>query len=465
MLRVLSLFLLCIVLGQGALAQTARQVPQTRAEVSLSFAPVVKRAAPAVVNVYAKTLVAERQPDLQADPFFRRFFGENGTFGRPRERVKNSLGSGVVVDGSGVIVTNNHVVAGATELRVVLADKREFEAKVLLTDDRTDLAVLKIDLKDEELPALPLSNSDDLEVGDLVLAIGNPFGVGQTVTSGIVSALARTRVGVTDYQFFIQTDAAINPGNSGGALVNMKGELVGINTAIFSKSGGSIGIGFSIPSNMVQTVVDSAESGDTKIRRPWLGVQLQDVTPDLADSLGLARPEGALIAKLHPDSPLAAAGLKRGDVIIGFEGRAIDSAQEFGFRVGTAKIGETRIVEYRRNNEDFETRLHLVDAPESTPRDEWKITGDSPFQGMTVANLSPSVAEDVGMAADATGVVVTAVDSGTAQRFFKKGDLLLLVNRKEIDTVKDLRDALADDQGRWSIAIERGGKQIAVRFR
>jgi S1-C subfamily serine protease len=183
------------------------------------------------------------------------FFGEDGSFGRPRERVQNSLGSGVIVDSGGIIVTNNHVVANATELRVVLADKREFEAKVLLADERTDLAVLKIDVKDEELPALPFANSDDLEVGDLVLAIGNPFGVGQTVTSGIVSALARTRVGVTDYQFFIQTDAAINPGNSGGALVNMQGELVGINTAIFSKSGGSIGIGFSIPANMVQTVV------------------------------------------------------------------------------------------------------------------------------------------------------------------------------------------------------------------
>ncbi len=218
--------------------------------------------------------------------------------------MQNSLGSGVIVDPSGVIVTNNHVVAGATELRVVLPDKREFEAKVLLTDERTDLAVLKIDVKGERLAALPFANSDDLEVGDLVLAIGNPFGVGQTVTSGIVSALARTQVGVTDYQFFIQTDAAINPGNSGGALVNMRGELVGINTAIFSKSGGSVGIGFSIPSNMVQTVVDSAESGDGKIHRPWLGVQLQDVTQDLADSLGLARPEGALIAKLHPRARL-----------------------------------------------------------------------------------------------------------------------------------------------------------------
>ncbi|MBL8789079.1 MAG: DegQ family serine endoprotease [Rhizobiales bacterium] len=465
MLRIFTAILFCMLAASAAPAQTARQVPQSRMEITLSYAPVVKRAAPAVVNVYAKTLVAQRETDMFADPFFRRFFGNDGSFGRPRERVKNSLGSGVIVDPSGVIVTNNHVVAGATELRVVLPDKREFEARILLTDERTDLAVLKIDMKGERLPALPFANSDDLEVGDLVLAIGNPFGVGQTVTSGIVSALARTRVGVTDYQFFIQTDAAINPGNSGGALVNMRGELVGINTAIFSKSGGSVGIGFSIPSNMVQTVVESAESGDGRIHRPWLGVQLQDVTSDIADSLGLARPEGALIAKLHPQSPLAAAGLKRGDVLIGFEGHAIESAQEFGFRVGTAKIGESRIVEFRRGDKDFEARLKMVAAPETTPRDEWTVKVDSPFAGLTVANLSPAVAEEVGMAAEAEGVVVTDVGNGPAQRFFKKGDMLLFVNRSEITKVQDLRDAVAAGPSSWSIGIGRDGKQLNIRLR
>ena len=465
MLRIITALLIAVLASAPGFAQTAKQAPQSRAEVTLSFAPVVKRAAPAVVNVYAKTLVAQRETDMFADPFFRRFFGDNGSFGRPRERVQNSLGSGVIVDPSGTIVTNNHVVAGATELRVVLPDKREFEAKVLLADERTDLAVLKIDMKGERLAALPFANSDDLEVGDLVLAIGNPFGVGQTVTSGIVSALARTRVGVTDYQFFIQTDAAINPGNSGGALVNMQGELVGINTAIFSKTGGSVGIGFSIPSNMVQTVVDSAESGDGKIHRPWLGVQLQDVTPDLADSLGLARPEGALIAKLHPKSPLAAAGLKRGDVLIGLEGRAIESAQEFGFRIGTGKIGERRIVDYRRGDQEFESRIDLVAAPETTPRDPWDVKANSPFDGITVENLSPAVAEEVGMDAEAEGVVVTAVGNGPAQRFFKKGDLLLFVNRSEITKVQDLRDALAQEPSSWSIGIGRDGKQINIRLR
>ena len=289
--------------GAAALAETS--VPKSQGQMQLSFAPVVKMTAPAVVNVYSKTLAAQdSQQGLFNDPFFRQFFGERGNFRRPRKQAENSLGSGVIVDAAGLIVTNNHVIRGGTDIRVVLADKREFEAKLLLADERSDLAILKIDVGDEELAALPFGDSDNLEVGDLVLAIGNPFGVGQTVTSGIVSALARTQVGISDYQFFIQTDAAINPGNSGGALVNMAGELVGINTAIFSRSGGSIGIGFSIPSNMVKTVVQSAESG-TKIQRPWSGANLQDVTADIAESLGFARPEGALIATLHPDSPLA----------------------------------------------------------------------------------------------------------------------------------------------------------------
>ena len=222
---------------------------------------MVKRTAPAVVNVYAKTI--ERQQEAQGgpfdDPIFRQLFGlGNNGYGPPRERVANSLGSGVIVDPTGIIVTNNHVIKNATDIRVALADKREFPAKIILTDERTDLAILKIEVNQEALPSLNLGNSDDLEVGDLVLAIGDPFGVGQTVTSGIVSALARTRVGASNYQFFIQTDAAINPGNSGGALVNMHGDLIGINTAIVSKSGGSVGIGFSIPSNMVKTVIQGA---------------------------------------------------------------------------------------------------------------------------------------------------------------------------------------------------------------
>ena len=418
-----------------ALAQD-KTVPDSSAAMQMSFAPVVKTTAPAVVNVYSQRQLPQQQGNrFFDDPFFRRFFGDDGSFGRPREQVLNSLGSGVVVDPSGLIVTNNHVVANGTDIKVVLADKREFEAKVLLTDERTDLAVLKIDVPDEKLPAITLGDSDALEVGDLVLAIGNPFGVGQTVTSGIVSALARTQVGVTDYQFFIQTDAAINPGNSGGALVNMKGELIGINTAIFSRSGGSIGIGFAIPTNMVRTVVATAESGSDLIRRPWIGAELQDVTPDIATSLGMARPEGALVVSLHPDSPLAKAGLKRGDIILAIEGRPIENAQELGYRVATTAIGATTIVEYQRKGDHKETQVTMVAAPETVKRDDTLIDGPNPLAGAVVANLSPAVADELGLPANSKGVAVAKVQDGPAQRFFRRGDVILEVNGEKIETV------------------------------
>lgn len=445
--------------------QAETTVPLSRGQVQLSFAPIVKRTAPAVVNVYAQRIEKQQDTGLLSDPFFRRFFGEDGNFGRPRERVANSLGSGVIVDSSGYIVTNNHVIANGSDIRVVLSDRREFEAKLLLADERTDLAVLKIDAGDEDLPTLPLADSDDLEVGDLVLAIGNPFGVGQTVTSGIVSALARTQVGITDYQFFIQTDAAINPGNSGGALVDMSGSLVGINTAIFSRSGGSIGIGFSIPSNMVETVVATAKSGSSKIKRPWLGVELQDVTPDVADSLGFARPEGTLVVKLHPQSPLLAAGLKRGDVIVALDDKAIEGSQELGFRIGTARIGETRMLEYRRANKTFESRVRMIAAPETIPREETLIDNKSPLAGLLVSNLSPAVSEEVGFAAEATGVVVVDVKDPLAARLFKKGDIFYEVNGLEILSVADLMESIKIPQRRWDIGVLRDNRKLRLKFR
>ncbi|HQY72079.1 MAG TPA: DegQ family serine endoprotease [Aestuariivirga sp.] len=454
----------CLTLsGLPALAETA--VPQNLGQMQLSFAPVVKTTAPAVVNVYSKTLAAQDSAQgLFNDPFFRQFFGERGNFGRPRKQVENSLGSGVIVDARGLIVTNNHVIRGGTDIRVVLADKREFEAKLLLADERSDLAILKIEVGDEELAALPFGDSDNLEVGDLVLAIGNPFGVGQTVTSGIVSALARTQVGISDYQFFIQTDAAINPGNSGGALVNMAGELVGINTAIFSRSGGSIGIGFSIPSNMVRTVVQSAESG-TKILRPWSGANLQDVTADIAESLGFARPEGALVASLHPDSPLLAAGLKQGDVILALDGHPIENAKEFNYRVATSQIGQASIIEYQRGGKAREASIKLVAAPETTDRAETLMEGKNPLQGMVVANLSPAVAEELGVPSSLSGVIALDIKGGVAKRFFRKGDILLEVNGVSIASVEDLEKAVSVDESYWEIQINRGGRKLQMTLR
>lgn len=439
-----------------------RQQPFGKEQMLLSFAPLVKMTAPAVVNVYAKTIQREQQTGPFDDPFFRQFFGDR-SFGPPRERVANSLGSGVIVDSKGIIVTNNHVIKGATDIRVALADKREFAAKLILADERTDLAVLRIDVGDESLPTLPLGNSDNLEVGDLVIAIGNPFGVGQTVTSGIVSGLARTDVGASDYQSFIQTDAAINPGNSGGALVNMNGELIGINSMIFSKSGGSIGLGFSIPTNLVATVVQSAEAGK-KIVRPWFGGEFQNVSQDIADSLGLARPEGVLIVSLDPDSPLAQSGMKRGDVIMAMDGKSLDNAQELNYLLGVSKIGDAKLIEYRRGNETKQVSVKLVAAPETVQREETSITGQTPLSGVVVANLSPAVADELSLDSSLHGVVITDVKQGPAQQFLTKGDIIREVNGVAIDTVDSLRRVLQKPSRGWLIGFERGGQKVYLRL-
>ena len=359
--------------------------------MKLSFAPAVQRAAPAVVNVYAAKVVENRNP-FADDPIFRRFFGVPGM---QREQVQRSLGSGVIVDAGGFVVTNNHVVEGATEVKVALSDKREFEADIVLKDSRTDLAVLKLKNARDSFPALDLGNSDELQIGDLVLAIGNPFAVGQTVTHGIVSALARTQVGITDYQFFIQTDAAINPGNSGGALVDLNGRLVGINTAIYSRSGGSQGIGFAIPVNMVRVVIASAKSGGTVVKRPWLGAKLQAVTPEIAESLNLKRPAGALVASLASGSPAARAGIKTGDLIVAIDGLAVDDPDAFGYRFATKPLNGNAQVGLVRDGKEMRVSIALSAAPENPPRDPVKPRSRSPFLGSTVVNLSPAVAEEL----------------------------------------------------------------------
>ena len=291
----LSLVSLLVFLFSGNLLGDIdkKVIPNNLNEITYSFAPLVKQAAPAVVNIFTRKAVKRQIPPLFVDPFFRNFFG-NSFPNMNRERVERSLGSGVIVKPDGYIVTNYHVIAGADAIKVVLNDRREFPAVIIREDERSDLAVLKIKPDKNEFPYIDIGNSDDIEVGDLVIAIGNPFGVGQTVTSGIVSGLARTKVGISDFNFFIQTDAAINPGNSGGALLSMDGKLAGVNTAIFSRSGGSQGIGFAVPGNMVRTVVFGAERAG-KLQRPWLGANIQSVTQEIAQAIGLDRPVGALI--------------------------------------------------------------------------------------------------------------------------------------------------------------------------
>jgi S1-C subfamily serine protease len=302
-----------------------------------------------------------------------------------------------------------------------------------------------------------------LEVGDLVLAIGNPFGVGQTVTSGIISGLSRTDVGGTDYQSFIQTDAAINPGNSGGALVNMRGELIGINSMIFSKTGGSVGLGFAIPANMVATVVQSAETGQ-KIVRPWLGGEFQNVSQDIADSLGFARPEGVLIVSLNPESPLARAGLRTGDVLMAMDGKSLENAQELNYLLGTSHIGDAKLIEFRRGQASRQVAIKLIAAPETVKRQETTITGRTPLAGLVVANLSAAVADELGLPTDAQGVVVTDVKEGPAQQFLAKGDILREVNGTQIDNVETLRRILLQPSRGFVLGFERGGQKVFLRL-
>jgi Do/DeqQ family serine protease len=459
--------LVVAVLGAGPAVAQAPRVPASQAEVKLSFAPIVARTAPAVVNVYALKTAQQRVNPIFDDPFFRRFFGGPGGspgLGAP-DRMQRSLGSGVIVDPSGIVVTNYHVIEGADEIRVALNDKREYEAQVLLRDQRTDLAILRLKLEAKEtFASLELGNSDELAVGDLVLAIGDPFGVGQTVTQGIVSAVARTQVGVSDYQFFIQTDAAINPGNSGGALVDMAGRLVGINTAIYSRSGGSIGIGFAIPVNMVRVVLDQAKSGGKAVRRPWLGAKLQRVTPDIADSLGLPRPAGALVREVTAGSPAASAGLKVGDLILAVEGQGIEDPESLNYRLATRPIGSRAALGLNRGGRNESVVVVLESAPETPPREAVQLRARSPFGGATIVNLSPAVAEELRVDGAASGVVIAEIADGTpaAQAGFKPGDVIVEVNGEKIARTRELDTLTQAPMRAWRIVVIRGGRAISA---
>jgi serine protease Do len=466
-LRLAALLLPAIFLLSGIAPLLAQKtLPTSRQEIQLSYAPLVKRAAPAVVNIYTKRVVQARRSPFADDPFFRQFFGGNFfNFGVPKRRVQNSLGSGVIVRAEGIIVTNNHVIEKADQITVVLSDRRELDAKVILADDKTDLAILRVESGGEPLPFLKLRDSDDLEVGDLVLAIGNPFGVGQTVTSGIVSALARAADGVSDFSFFIQTDAAINPGNSGGALISMDGRLIGVNTAIFSKSGGSMGIGFAIPANMVARVVDSALHG-AKIVRPWFGATGQGVTADIAASLGMRRPIGVLISDLYPDGPAARAGLQAGDVIVGLNDREVIDPRELRFRIATLAVGDRAILKVIRQDRTLSLRLPVETPPEIPPRDITELGGRHPLSGLTVANLSPALAEEISFTPLQKGVIVLGVNrrSPAGQIGIRPADILVSINGNQIGTVDGLERLLRQGSARWNIAVRRKGKILSVQI-
>lgn len=466
------LYVAIALLGDSqALAQEpAVVVPQTRQQVQLSFSPVVKKVVPAVVNIYTRQRITVVDSPFMGDPFFEQFFGRSGvpgiTFGgRPREQVVSSLGSGVIVSPQGMIVTSHHVIKDAQEITVVLSDKREFEAKVVLKDPKADLAFLSVKTE-RPLPALALRDSDTLEVGDLVLAIGNPFGVGQTVTSGIVSALARRAEGVSDYQFFIQTDAAINPGNSGGALVDLEGRLVGINTAIYSRSGGSQGIGFAIPANMVHALMEHKQDGG-KVVRPWLGITAQPVTSEIADSLGLSSPQGVIVQALHAESPVAKAGIAVGDVILTLDGNPINGPEDLQYRLALAKVGTKGTFTLWHSGKQVEKSVEFIAPPESPARDVRTLFGKQPLSGLQVANLSPALALELGLDDRATGVVVVGRSEKVAglDIGIGRGDIILEINGKPIKAVSQLAEVLAARTRGWVIRYQRGSQILTLNVR
>jgi Do/DeqQ family serine protease len=460
LMPILSALLMLVAPAAPSAAEPLRELPGSRAEVTLSFAPIVKKVQPAVVNVYAsRTEQIPRNP-LFDDPVFRHFFGENP--GRSGHQIARSLGSGVLVDPSGLVVTNNHVIEGMTDVKVALADQREFDADIVLRDQRTDLAVLRLRDSHGPFPYVELGDSDALQVGDFVLAIGNPFGVGQTVTQGIVSALARTQVGISDYGFFIQTDAAINPGNSGGPLVDMNARVVGINSAIFTQTGGTVGIGFSIPANMVKVIVATAKSGGKRVQRPWLGASLQRLSREIADSLGLDRPIGALVTDVIANGPADQAGLKHGDIIVSVDGQTIEDAEGFGYRFATKPLGETANVGVLRAGKALTLKVKLAPAPEIPPRDQITIKGNSPFAGATVVNLSPAVAEELSIETPREGVVVSDIAAGSqaALVHLQRGDVVISINETKIATTHDLEQATLGRHYYWKVSIARGNQII-----
>jgi Do/DeqQ family serine protease len=441
---------------QGGFAAPTRHAPANAGEMRMSFAPVVKKAAPAVVNVYARGVVRQ-----QVDPFWEMF-----GLGVPRERAVQSLGSGAIVRSDGVIVTNNHVISGAQEVMVALADRRQFPAKVLLADARADVAVLKIDVGSEHLPVLALDTSDDVEVGDLVLAIGDPFGVGQTVTNGIVSALART--GPDDNGVFIQTDAAINPGNSGGPLVDMDGDMIGLNSQILSRSGTSTGVGFAIPAAVIKRAVQTAAGGGHSLVQAWLGVKGQEVTSDIAASLGLNRPQGVLVGDVYPGSAADRAGIQTGDVILAVDGQPVDDQASLDYRISAHERGDQVRLDVRHGSAQRSLTARVEPAPATPAKDQRVIAGRNPLSGATVVNLSPAVAQELGVDpfAARSGVLVTDTSGQgyVREAGVRPGDFIVSVNGRQIQRTADLQAALAASQGAWTIAVRRNGQLITGRF-
>ncbi len=443
--------------------------PTSQGEISLSFAPVVKATAPAVVNLYAKRIERRRRSASLFDQFYNL-----DTPGQTFETTRSSLGSGVIVRAEGIIVTNAHVVEDATEIRVVLSDRREYDARILVSDPRTDLAVLRVDPGADRLPVLAFADTRRTEVGDLVMAIGNPFGVGQTVTQGIISATSRTELGRNEqgpapggfgaFASFLQTDAAINPGNSGGALVNLAGELVGINSAILTRDGDSAGVGFAIPAELVRRILDSALA-DGRVVRTWLGVKAQKVTPAVARSLGLSAPQGVIAESLFPGGPAANAGVKRGDVILAVDSRPIFDESGLRFAAETKKPGEKVRLDILRIGKRQILEARVAALP-SAPDDRRVLNGSHPFAGAEVYTLSAQDADERGLDPFSTPVVIRRVTprSFAAALALRSGDVIQEINGTEIHSTAELSRILESAPAIWRLAILRDGALLRRDF-
>lgn len=439
----------------------AEAQPRSMAGLQTSFAPIVKKVGPAVVNLSTKKVVRQRVSPFGNDPFFEMFFG-NMMPGLSQERVESSLGSGVIVRPDGLFVTNYHVIEGATEVNVLLADNREFTATLVDADPQFDLAVMQIDTKGERLPYANFGDSDSLEVGDITLAIGNPFGVGQSVSMGIISALGRSNISQSPMGDFIQTDAAINPGNSGGALVNASGEVIGINSAIFTRSGGSDGIGFAVPANVAKSVVESViKTGE--VQRGWFGAAGQDVNQVLADNLGLDRPMGVLINEIAPGSPADRAGLQIGDIILAFDGNEVPNARALKARIASTPVNKDTGMKVWRSGRVRELDLRLMPPPARSNADRVKLEGAHPLKNHVVEELNPFTAQQLGLNLRSKGVVISQAPRGGLG--LKPGDVLESINGVEIKTLADMEKALSgqNPQG-WEIVYRRGDRRMRLRI-
>ncbi|MEW6109073.1 MAG: DegQ family serine endoprotease [Nitrospirota bacterium] len=444
-------------------------VPKQIIETSRAFSEIASSISPSVVNISTTKVVRRDVAPFLDDPFFD-FFNPFRDFKMPKKWKEQSLGSGVIVSADGYIITNNHVVEQADEIRVTLFDKRSFKAKIIGADPKTDVAIVKIDA--DNLPSIRWGDSDKLQVGEFVLAIGNPYGLSHTVTMGIISAVGRASVGIADYEDFIQTDAAINPGNSGGPLVNTNGELIGINTAIFSRSGGYQGIGFAVPSNMARLVMEQLVQRG-KVTRGWLGVTIQELTPELSQKFGLKNSKGALVGDVAKGSPAEKAGIKRGDIILEFNGRKVQDVGNLRNMVAQSKAGSEISVVILRGGKEYSMKVIIAELPkeiaEAVPGEAPEDTTVEGLTSLTVIELSKEIARQLGLNKEEKGVVVVRVETGSAaeEAGIRKGDVIQEIDRKRVDGLDAYNRIAADISPGDTVLlfINRGGKKFYVTIK